>query len=256
MYTLTDAQVMAWFGQIWWPFLRIGAFLTMMPIFGGMNIPVQVRIGLTWLIAVIAAPLMPPMPEVEPLSLQAALLSAKEILIGGIMAFMLELLFSVFMTLGQILSTQMGLGMAMMNDPVNGVSIASIGKFYQLFAILLFLALDGHLIALEVIVTSFDIWQVGETMSQMALKTVFMQFSWMIGAALLLSLPAMIAMLLVNIAFGVMNRAAPQLNVFALGFPMTLLLGLACLFLTMSGIPHNFANFCGEILTLMTHLEG
>ncbi|MGF1769142.1 flagellar biosynthetic protein FliR [Enterovibrio makurazakiensis] len=256
MFELTAAQVTAWFGQIWWPFLRIGSFMMLVPIFGGANMPAQVRVGLTMMICIIAAPLMPPMPEVDPLSLDAILIAGREILIGGILALLIELLFSIFMTLGQILSTQMGLGMAMMNDPINGVSIAAIGKYYQLYAVLLFLALNGHLVALEIVVQSFNTWQVGDFPSQHVLDTVITQFNWMIGAALLLSLPAVVAMLLVNIAFGVMNRAAPQLNVFALGFPMTMLLGLMCLFLTLSGIPDNFARLCGEILTLMTRLEG
>lgn len=256
MLELTATQLTTLLGQVWWPFMRIGAFLTMMPVFGGMRIPVQVRIGLTLLIATSAAPLMPTMPEVNLLSFQGVMIAAQEILIGGVMAFFLELLFAVFITLGQILSTQMGLGMAMMNDPVNGVSVAAISKFYEIYAILMFLTLGGHLIALDIVVRSFDVWPVGEMISQAGLKTVVMQFSWMISAALLLSLPAVVAMLLVNIAFGVMNRAAPQLNVFALGFPMTMLLGLACLLLTLSGIPDSFTTFCGEILTLMAHLEG
>ena len=227
----------------------------LMPIFGGSQIPVQVRIALALIISVLAAPLMPAMPAVDPLSVEALILAGQQVIIGAMLALLLDLLFAIFTTMGQILSMQMGLGMAMMNDPINGVSIPALGKYYQLYALMLFLALDGHLVALDVMVQSFNIWPVGEMMSQMALDTIIMRFGWMMAAALLLSLPAVCAMLLVNGSFGMMNRAAPQLNVFALGFPMTMLLGLICLLITTSGIPENFTRLSSETLSLMLTLE-
>ncbi|PSW03514.1 flagellar biosynthetic protein FliR [Photobacterium lipolyticum] len=255
MLDVSAAQLTAWLGQIWWPFFRLGAAMLMMPVFGGSTIPVQVRVGLAFCISLLAAPLMPPMPSVDPLSLDALILGAQQMIIGGIMGLMLELLFAVFTTMGQILSMQMGLGMAMSNDPINGVSIPTLGKYYQLYILLLFLALDGHLVALDVVVQSFKVWPVGEMPSQDALYSVVMRLGWLIAAAFLLALPAVCAMLLVNGAFGMMNRAAPQLNVFALGFPMTMLLGLMCLLITTSSIPENFTRLCSETLSMMANLE-
>ncbi|MGF1785827.1 flagellar biosynthetic protein FliR [Photobacterium swingsii] len=252
---LSAAQFTALIGQVWWPFFRISTTLMLMPIFGGSQIPVQVRIALALIISVLAAPLMPTMPAVDPLSVEALILAGQQVIIGAMLALLLDLLFAIFTTMGQILSMQMGLGMAMMNDPINGVSIPALGKYYQLYALMLFLALDGHLVALDVMVQSFNIWPVGEMMSQMALDTIIMRFGWMMAAALLLSLPAVCAMLLVNGSFGMMNRAAPQLNVFALGFPMTMLLGLICLLITTSGIPENFTRLSSETLSLMLTLE-
>ncbi len=252
---LSAAQFTALVGQVWWPFFRISAALMLMPLFGGNQIPVQVRIALSLIISVLAAPLMPAMPAVDPLSVEALILAGQQVIIGAMLALLLDLLFAIFTTMGQILSMQMGLGMAMMNDPINGVSIPALGKYYQLYALMLFLALDGHLVALDVIVQSFNIWPVGEMMSQTALHTIIMRFGWMMAAALLLSLPAVCAMLLVNGSFGMMNRAAPQLNVFALGFPMTMLLGLICLLITTSGIPENFTRLSSETLSLMLTLE-
>ncbi|ELR67055.1 Flagellar biosynthesis protein FliR [Photobacterium marinum] len=255
MLDISAAQLTAWLGQIWWPFFRLSAAMMLMPIFGGNGVPVRVRIGLAFMISILASPLMPAMPSVDPLSLEALLLAAQQMVIGGLMGLMLELLFAVFTTMGQILSMQMGLGMAMMNDPINGVSIPALGKYYQVYTLLLFLALDGHLIALDVIVRSFEVWPVGNMPSQDALYSVIMRFGWMMAASLLLALPAVCAMLLVNGSFGMMNRAAPQLNVFALGFPMTMMLGLICLLITTSGIPENFTRLCSETLQLMANME-
>ncbi|KLV06623.1 flagellar biosynthesis protein FliR [Photobacterium aquae] len=256
MFDFTAAEFTAWLGQIWWPFVRLGSALMAMPIIGGSSMPVQIRIGLAMLISIIAAPLMPAMPQVDPLSAQAIIYAGQQVLIGVLLGLQLELLFAVFTTMGQILSMQMGLGMAMMNDPVNGVSVPAMGKYYQLYTFMLFLSLDGHLVALEIFVRSFDVWPVGTFMSQAALQTLVLRFTWMMAAALLLALPAVTAMLLVNGAFGMMNRAAPQLNVFALGFPMTMLLGLVCLLISNSGIPENFVQLCSETLELMRYLEG
>ncbi|GAL07319.1 flagellar biosynthesis protein FliR [Photobacterium aphoticum] len=237
-------------------FRASGQCLMAMPIIGGSSIPPQLRVGLAMMIALLSAPLMPAMPSVDPLSLQAIVYAGQQVLIGVLLAFLLECLFAIFTTMGQILSMQMGLGMAMMNDPVNGVSVPAMGKYYQLYTFMLFLSLDGHLVALETFVRSFEIWPVGEFFSQHALYLIILRFGWLMGAALLLALPAMTAMLLVNGAFGMMNRAAPQLNVFALGFPMTLLLGLVCLLISNSGLPENFVRLSSDTLDMMRLLEG
>lgn len=256
MLEMTAAQLTSALGQVWWPFVRIGAALALMPIFGGNQIPVQVRVLFALIVSLLAAPLMPAMPAVDPLSMQAMLYAGQQVVIGALLALMLELLFAIFSTMGQILSMQMGLGMAMMNDPVNGVSVPTLGKYYQLYVIMLYLALDGHLVALDVVVESFRTWPVGDFFTQAELYTIILRFGWMIAAALLLALPALSAMLLVNLAFGMMNRAAPQLNVFALGFPMTLLLGMMCLVITTSSIPENFTRLVSDTLMLMRTLEG
>lgn len=255
MFNITAAEFTAWIGQFWWPFIRISSAFLFMPVIGGGSTPTQVRILLSFLLCIVAAPLMPSMPSVDPLSIQAVVYAIQQILIGAFLALLVEILFAVFTTMGQILSMQMGLGMAMMNDPVNGISVPAMGKYYQLYTFLLFLALDGHLVTLEVFVRSFEAWPVGNFFSQSALYNIVLRFSWMMGAALLLSLPAVTAMLIVNIAFGMMNRAAPQLNVFALGFPMTMLLGLLCLLISNSGLPENFVLLSSETLDFMRNLE-
>lgn len=159
MADMTAAQFTAWLGQIWWPFLRIGGAMMLMPVFGSSHVPVRIRLIFTLMLAILAAPLMPQMPAVDPFSFDALIFAGQQVFIGAVMALLLDILFAVFTTLGQILSMQMGLGMAVMNDPVNGVGVPEIGKYYQLFALLLFLALDGHLVALDILVNSFKIWR-------------------------------------------------------------------------------------------------
>jgi len=133
----------------------------------------------------------------------------------------------IFVLAGQTISMQMGLGFASMVDPANGVSVAVLSQWYQVLVTLVFLSINGHLIVLEVLAESFQLMPVGEkAFSQSVFMSIAEFGAWLFEASLMLALPAIAALLLVNLTFGVMTRAAPQLNVFALGFPISMLAGL------------------------------
>ena len=145
--------------------------------------------------------------------------SAEQILIGVMLGFVLQLFFQVFIVSGQLLAMQMGLGFASMIDPANGVSVPVIGQFFNMLVILLFFAMNGHLVVLEILTESFVTlpiggWLVGTN----HFWEVAGKLGWVLGAGLLLVLPAITALLVVNLAFGLMTRAAPQLNIFSIGF--------------------------------------
>lgn len=236
------ADISAWLGQLWWPFFRMGAAMLAMPFFGDGLIPVWVRALLTLSLAVLTAPLMPAMPAVDLLSFSAIFLALEQAVWGVIFGLILHMLFSVFTMLGQIVSLQMGLGMAVMNDPINGMSAAILGRMFLIFSTLLFLALEGHLLVIDILVQSFSVWPVGSGLAGPSLHKIINLFGWMFSSALALALPAIVSMLLANISFGVMNRAAPSLNVYALGFPMTMLLGLFSVLLSVSGVPGRYTE--------------
>ncbi|MGR2770151.1 flagellar biosynthetic protein FliR [Photobacterium ganghwense] len=239
---ITFAEFNAWLGQFWWPFFRIGAALLAMPFFGDALIPLWVRALLALSLAVITAPLMPAMPAVDLLSLSAIALAFEQMIWGIFFGLIIHLLFTVLTMLGQIVSLQMGLGMAMMNDPVNGLSVAILGRMFLIFSTLLFLALEGHLVVIDILVQSFYLWPVGSGLAMPSLHNVVDLITWMFASALALALPAIVSMLLANISFGVMNRAAPSLNVYALGFPMTMILGLFSILLSVSGVPGRYTE--------------
>ena len=146
---------------------------------------------------------------------------------------------------------QMGLGMAIMNDPVNGMSVAILGRLFLIFSTLLFLSLEGHLVVIDVLIQSFTLWPVGSGLTSASLKGVVNIFGWMFASALALALPAIVSMLLANISFGVMNRAAPSLNVYALGFPMTMLLGLFSVLISISGVPSRYTILVNDTLRFL-----
>ena len=150
MLELSDAQIGAWVGQFLLPLFRIAALLMSMPLIGTQLVPMRVRLYLAVAIAVVVVPGLPPVPVVEALSAQALVLIAEQILIGVMLGFVLQLFFHVFIVSGQMLAMQMGLGFASMVDPANGVSVPVIGQFFNMLVILLFLAMNGHLVVLEI----------------------------------------------------------------------------------------------------------
>lgn len=249
---VTFAEISTWLGQFWWPFFRMGAAMLAMPFFGDALIPIWIRALLVLSLVVITAPLMPAMPAVDLLSFTAIFLALEQAIWGIFFGLIIHLLFSVLTMLGQIVSLQMGLGMAVMNDPVNGMSVAILGRMFLIFSTLLFLALEGHLLVIDILVQSFSVWPVGSGLAGPSLQGVVNMFGWMFASALALALPAIVSMLLANISFGVMNRAAPSLNVYALGFPMTMLLGLFSVLLSVSGVPGRYTEL---VHTTLEHLR-
>jgi len=158
--------------------------------------------------------------------------------------------------IGEMLSMQMGLSMAVMNDPSSGGSSHINSHLLTIFATLLFLSFNGHLIVLDILVESFTSWPIGSSIYLLNIDIILKLVAWMFTAALMLAMPAIVAMLLVNITFGVMNRSAPSLNVYSLGFPMGMMLGIICLGLVFRAVPNRFFDFTVFILEQMRLIAG
>lgn len=248
---LTGGDITALLGRLWWPFLRVGALLWTMPLFGDRLTAVRVRLLLSLVLAGVMSPLLPPMPTIDPFSLEAVVMAAEQILLGFFLGLMLQILFTVMSLLGQILSLQMGLAMGIMNDPANGEAVPLVGQLLIILGTFLFFLLDGHLVALDILVESFFTWPPGSSVFALDLSLLLSLFGWMFGAALLLAMPAIVAMLIVNLTFGVMNRSAPTLNIIALGFPLSMMMGLLSILLTIAGIPGRYGSFAAHVLDQM-----
>lgn len=254
---LSTAQLTGWLGQLLWPLFRIAGLLMTMPLIGSTVVAARIRLMLAVMVTFLIAPLLPDMPDVEPLSSEGLEITLQQIFIGGMGGLLLHIYFVIFTMAGQIVSQQMGLGMAMMLDPVNGISIPITAQIYQIMASLMFLAVDGHLVVFHILISSFSAIPVGAiNATTLDLHNLTLQTGWAFGAALLIALPAVTTMLLVNIAFGVMNRAAPQLNVFSLGFPMSMMAGLIVLSVSVSGMPALFTELTHQALTLLSDMIG
>ncbi|MCD5993018.1 flagellar type III secretion system protein FliR [Pseudomonas sp. CDFA 602] len=248
MLALTDAQISTWVASFMLPLFRIVAVLMTMPIIGTTLVPRRIRLYFAVAITVVVAPVLPAMPSVQALDLSALLLIGEQIIIGAGMGLALQLFFQIFVIAGQIISTQMGMGFASMVDPTNGVSSATIGQFFTMLVTLLFLAMNGHLVVLEVVVESFTTMPVGNGLLINNFWGLATGLGWVMSSGLRLVLPAITALLIINIAFGVMTRAAPQLNIFSIGFPLTLVLGMVILWMTMADILNQYQPLAVEAL--------
>ena len=228
------ADLLALAEQYYWPFIRMSALFLAAPIFGASTFPVRARLLLALGVTALVTPALPPAPQVDVLSPAGLLLGAQQVVIGVAMGFIVQLVFAAAVVAGQSLAMTMGLGFAMSVDPQNGVQVPVLSQLYVILATLLFLAVDGHLLLIRALADSFTLLPVGMyAFSDTFFLNIAMLGSQMFISALLLALPALTAVLLINIAFGVITRAAPQLNIFAVGFPVTIFAGFVFILLTM-----------------------
>lgn len=242
-------------GRILLPLFRISAFFMVAPIIGTRMVPQRIRIGLSLLVTMIVVPLLPATGIHISISLNMALIIMQQVLIGALFGFMLQVFFHVFVITGQMIAMQMGLGFASMVDPSNGVSVAVVSQLFVILVTLLFLAMNGHLLMIGIMVESFTQIPIDASFSFASSLWQVANFAgWMFASALVLALPAVTALLIVNLAFGVMTRAAPQLNIFSLGFPTSIMLGGIFLWLALSGFMPNFAAMQATTFASMQQL--
>ena len=244
-------------GTYLWPFMRIGAFAMVMPVVGSSFVPVRVRLLLALALTIVMAPVLEHVPAAEFLSLAGVLMTMKEIAVGIAMAFLMQLVFDAITLGGQIVAMSMGLGFAVFLDRTRGVNIPVLGQLFLMLGILIFLSLDGHLALIQLLADSFRILPISTGSLSMAAVSALLDWSaQLFVVALKIALPAITALIVVNLSFGVMSRAAPTLNLFAVGFPVAMLLGFVVIFLSLESLQGNVSLFVEQTLTMLPTLLG
>lgn len=253
LFTLPDFT--EWAVRFLLPLFRISAFFMVVPLIGTQLVPMRVRLSFALVLTLVVVPLLPPIPVPDGLSLGLYLTIAQQLLVGFALGFFVQILFQVVVLGGQIISYQMGLGFASISDPTNGISVVVLSQFYLIMTMMLFLSFNGHLVLIDVIVDSFRILPVGSGgLNGTILERIVMSGSWLFAAATLMALPAIIALLIVNFAFGIMTKAAPQLNIFAIGFPFTMLFGIFIVWVSLTGFLGQYQRFAEEALNMLSRL--
>jgi flagellar biosynthetic protein FliR len=253
MLTLSTGQLEAWLIQYFWPFVRIGACLMVAPVIGAKFVPARVRLVIAGAVTLLVAPLLPPL-EVRAFSGAGVVITVHQLLIGAATGFVLQLIFDALAMGGQLLSNTMGLGFAFNIDPLRGAGTPVLGEFYMLLVTLTFLSLNGHLLLIEMLAQGFHTLPIGTSgLSPAALWEVSAWGSQLFSNALMVALPGLTALLVVNLSFGVMSRAAPSLNLFAIGFPATLACGLGIIYV---GLPTVQATFIGSLEAAFAVIRG
>ncbi|CAG4882188.1 flagellar export pore protein [Georgfuchsia toluolica] len=234
MITLTEVQLNAWLTGLLWPLARILALIATVPVLGNEVIPARFKIALGLLITIIIAPLAGPPQAVELWSGSGMAILVQQIAIGTAMGFTMRIVFAMVDLAGELTGLQMGLGFASFFDPQNAADTALISQYLGIMMTLIFLGTNSHLLVIATLTESFQVLPISADPLGSALWLTLVQWggkTFSIG--LMLALPILAALLIANLALGILTRAAPQLNIFSIGFPITLLLGFAVLLLVL-----------------------
>jgi flagellar biosynthetic protein FliR len=237
--------------HLWWPFCRILAMLSAAPVIGDGTVPITVRVLLSGVMAVVLLPMATPVVAIDPFSLHAVVATIEQAAIGGLMGLALHFTTSVIMVLGYLVSSQMGLSMAVMNDPMSGVSSDVVSSLLSIVGILVFFSVDGHLLIAQIAGASFQQWPVGSGLRIPAMHSVVLNVAWVFSAALLLALPIVFATLVVQLGFGFLARVAPTLNLFSLGFSVVTLFGILMLSQLVRFLPEHYLRMSQQVLEML-----
>jgi flagellar biosynthetic protein FliR len=257
MMSFTLAQIEAWIGAAFWPFLRIGGCLMVAPLFGTSYVPPRVRIVLAGALTVAALPMIPSTPGLTLLSADGVVTTIEQIVIGVALGFTLQLMFDALTLGGQLIANSMGLEFAFNLDPLRGTQSAVLGQLYVMLGTLTFLSLDGHIALIETLVASFRGMPVGpHGLSMEAVRTLADWGQQLFEGALRVALPGITALLVINLGFGVASRAAPGLNLFAVGLPVSLICGLVIVLLGLPGMQSGFEGMLTSAFMQMRAITG
>jgi flagellar biosynthetic protein FliR len=257
MMTFASSEIMSWVGSFMWPLIRIAALVGVAPVFGARTVPVTAKLVFALVLTLIIAPVSPPVPEIDPLSADAVLIVLNQLLIGAAMGLALQMVFAMFIVGGQIMAFQMGLGFASMVDPSSGTQVPVVSQFYVIVLTLVFLALDGHLTFINVIAESFHTLPIGVNgLSSDGLWALVVWGGNMYAGAVQIALPAIASLLLINLTFGVVTRAAPQFNIFSIGFPVTMVAGFFIMMSTLMAVLPQIKQQLASAFALMRGVAG
>ena len=233
MITIASTDLNAMLAAFIFPLARVLALLSAAPPYNNGGLPRRVRLILGLAITLAIAPGIDNLPVVQPASGIGLLVMAEQMLIGYAMGFSLRLVFSAIDLAGTVFSTQMGLGFATSYDPMSTSQTPVVSEMIGILALLMFMAIDGHLMVLSTLAQSFRALPIGLLPGSASWANLANAVAIVFSAGLLLALPLITALLITNAALGILGRVAPQLNIIVVGFPITIALGFSSLYVAL-----------------------
>lgn len=252
MLNITSAELNTMVATLLWPLTRILGLLSVAPLFGNVSVPARVKLGLGIMLALIIAPGVPPAPALDPASLPGLLIVAQQLVIGVAMGFAMRIVFAAVEMAGEIAGLTMGLGFASFFDPQTRARSSSVSQFLALLALMTYLASNLHLVLLATLAESFKTLPISAApLNGQGMREVAYWGGRIFSAGVQLSLPIVAALLITNLALGILTRAAPQLNIFGIGFPITLAIGFIMLTIALpymaTPLAHLFQEGIAEV---------
>jgi flagellar biosynthesis protein FliR len=249
MVSFTEAQILAWITPLVWPFLRVLALFSALPVLGTRNVPMRVRVGLAAFVAFAAQPSLPPVQPVALDSMLAFGLIVQQLLIGIALGFAVRVVFAALEFAGELVGLQMGLNFAGFFDPLSASAATATSRFFGTVIAWLFIVVNGHLMIIAALIQSFQAFPVGpEPFAFLAKAQPFRWGSEIFSTGLWIALPLIAMLLFVNLVLGAISRVASQINIFAVGFPVTLGVGLIGILLTLPAMQGPFSMALERLL--------
>lgn len=252
MFTISSTDLDALLAQFLFPFVRVLAWLAADPLLGNRSAPVTIRLALALVLTVAIAPILPAPPQVAVASGDGVMVLLQQIAVGLALGFSLRIVFAAMEFSGQLMGLQMGLSMASLYDPINGAQTPVVAQFMMLTTALILFAFNGHHLVIGALAESFVSVPVGATLAAPGFAALAGWGGAIFATGLHIALPVTAALLATNLAIGMMTRAAPQLNIFAVGFPLTLGVGLLVLYFTVIYLPARIEQLWGEAVLMGT----
>ncbi len=249
MIEFTEAQLLAWINPVLWPFLRALAVFSSLPVLGTATVPVRVRVALAGLIALAAQAGLPEMPQVALDTPAAFMLVLQQVVIGLSIGFAVRVVFAAVEFAGEIIGLQMGLNFAGFFDPVNATTATATSRFFGTTVAWLFIVINGHLLVVAALIESFTAFPVGPEPFEFLRTTL--PHRWgaeVFSIGLWIAMPLVTMLLFVNLMLGMISRVASQINIFAIGFPVTIGVGLLGMVLTLPLMQQPFTMALGQLL--------
>lgn len=255
--TFSDAQIIGWLESWFWPLVRIGGVLAVAPVLGARVVPVRIRVVLTVLLTIVMAPTLPTPAYMAPFQADWWLESGKQMAIGVAMGFVLMLVFEAVVLAGELIAYGMGLSFAQLVDPLRGAGTPVVGQLLMVLGTLLFLSTGGHLRLIEALHASFTSMPVGGPgLDANGFLALARWGGSLFVGGVQIGLPVVIALLLVNLAFGVMSRSAPALSAMSVGFPIALAAGLLLLRYSLPSLQSVLATMLDDSFALIATMTG
>ncbi|MCP1440598.1 flagellar biosynthetic protein FliR [Erwinia persicina] len=254
MINFDSSQLMLWMGQLFWPLARVLALIMTAPILSEKSISKKVKLGLGLMITWVLIPTLPPV-NVTLFSIGGFWLLIQQILIGVAIGFTMQFAFAAVRTAGEVIGLQMGISFATFFDPSSRLNMPVLARFMDMLAMLLFLSFNGHLWLISMVADSFHTLPVGgELINGNAFLALTKAASLIFLNGMRLALPLITLLLIINLALGLLNRVSPQLSVFAIGFPITLSIGLIFLSLMMPLLAPFCEHLFSEVFDLLSQI--
>ena len=251
MISVNEAQLMAWISPIFWPFLRVLAVFTSAPVFSSRAFPVRAKILLAFFVAVAMQASLPNMPIIGFNDPQAMGVVMQQVGIGLAIGFAVRLVFSAVELAGEVVGFQMGLNFAAFFDPTMNAQSSAVARFFGQMTALLFVVMNGHLMVLVAVNRSFHAFPIDQNFLQALGQLKLYQLgSEIFASALWIALPMVGMLMFANLALGVISRVAPQMNIFSVGFPITLVVGLVGIAVTLPMLDQPFIALMGRVIDL------